>query len=120
VKNKWIFKIKRNGIFRARLVACGYSQVPGIDFQESFAPVINDVTLRILLIIMLVWNLKGKVVDIETAFLHGELKEKIYMHLPDGLEGDKQKECLYLKKTIYGLVQSAWEFNKKLGLGLKE
>jgi Reverse transcriptase (RNA-dependent DNA polymerase) len=45
VKNKWIFKIKRNGIFRAQLVACGYSQVPGIDFQESFAPVINDVTL---------------------------------------------------------------------------
>jgi hypothetical protein len=41
---------------------------------------------------MLVWNLKGKVVAIETAFLHGELKEKINMHLPDGLEGDKQKE----------------------------
>ena len=69
---------------------------------------------------MLVWNLKGTVVDIETAFLHGELKEKIYMHLPDGLEGDKQTECLSLKKTIYGLVQSAWEFKKKLGLALKE
>jgi Reverse transcriptase (RNA-dependent DNA polymerase) len=69
---------------------------------------------------MLVWNLKGTVVDIETAFLHGELKEKIYMHLPDGLEGDKQAECLSLKKTIYGLVQSAREFNEKLGLALKE
>ena len=44
IKNKWVFKIKRNGIFRARLVACGYSQIPGVDFQESFAPVINDVT----------------------------------------------------------------------------
>jgi Reverse transcriptase (RNA-dependent DNA polymerase) len=73
VKNKWIFKIKRNGIFRARLVACGYSQVPEIDFQESFAPAMNDVMLHILLIIMLVWNLKGKVVDIKTAFLYGEL-----------------------------------------------
>jgi Reverse transcriptase (RNA-dependent DNA polymerase) len=72
-----IFKVKRNGIFRARLVACGYGQVPIIDFHESFAPVMNDVTLRILLIIMLVWNLIGKGVDIETAFLHGELKEKI-------------------------------------------
>jgi Reverse transcriptase (RNA-dependent DNA polymerase) len=63
-------------------------QVPGIDFQESFAPVMNDVTLRMLLIITFVWNLKGKIVDIEPAFLHGECKEKIYMHLPDGLEGD--------------------------------
>jgi Reverse transcriptase (RNA-dependent DNA polymerase) len=88
VKNKWIFKVKRNGIFRAQLVACWCSQVPGIDFQESVAPIMNDVTLRIMLIIMLVWNLKGKVVDIETAVLHGELKEKIYKHLPDGLEGD--------------------------------
>jgi Reverse transcriptase (RNA-dependent DNA polymerase) len=44
MKCKWIFKIKRNGVFRARLVACGYSQVPGIDFNESFAPVINDVS----------------------------------------------------------------------------
>jgi hypothetical protein len=41
---KWIFKIKQNGIFRTRLMACGYSQVPGIDFNESFAPMINDVS----------------------------------------------------------------------------
>jgi hypothetical protein len=68
IKNKWVFKIKRNGIFRARLVACEYSQVPGVDFQESFDPVINDVTFCILLIMMLNWNLKGKIVDIKTAF----------------------------------------------------
>jgi Reverse transcriptase (RNA-dependent DNA polymerase) len=61
-----------NGVFRARLVACGYSLVPGVDFQESFAPVINDVTFRILLIMMLTWKLTAKVVDIETAFLHGD------------------------------------------------
>jgi Reverse transcriptase (RNA-dependent DNA polymerase) len=72
IKNKWIFKAKRNGIFRARLVACGYSQIPGMDFQESYAPVINDVTFRILLVTMLTWNLIGKVIDIETAFLHGD------------------------------------------------
>jgi hypothetical protein len=77
IENKWVFKIKRNGIFHARLVACGYSQVPGVDFQESFAPVINDVTFRILLIMMLTWNLKGKIVDIKTAFLHGNHKETI-------------------------------------------
>jgi hypothetical protein len=44
IKNKWMFTVKRNGIFLARLVACGYSQVPGIDFSESFAPVLNDVS----------------------------------------------------------------------------
>jgi hypothetical protein len=118
IKNKWVFKIKRNGIFRARLVAFGYSQVPGVDFQESFAPVINDVTFRILLIMMLTWNLKGKIVDIETAFLDGNLKETIYMEISKGMKAN-ENECLILKKTIYGLVQSAREFYKKLVLALK-
>jgi hypothetical protein len=53
--------------FLARLVACGYSQVPGIDFSESFAPVLNDVSFRIMLIAKLVWNMTCSVVDIETA-----------------------------------------------------
>jgi hypothetical protein len=89
-----------------------------VDFQESFAPVINDVTFRILLIMMLTWNLKGKIVDIETAFLHGNLKEKIYMEIPKGMEAH-ENECLILKETIYGLVQSTIEFYKKLVLALK-
>jgi Reverse transcriptase (RNA-dependent DNA polymerase) len=72
IKCKWIFKIKRNGVFRARLVACGYSQIPGIDFNESFAPVINDVSFRIMLISKLIWNLKACIIDVETAFLHGD------------------------------------------------
>jgi Reverse transcriptase (RNA-dependent DNA polymerase) len=40
VKHKWVFDIKRNGTFRARLVACGYTQIPGIDFMEAYSPVI--------------------------------------------------------------------------------
>jgi hypothetical protein len=72
IKNKWIIKVKCNGIFRARLVACGYSQVPGIDFSESFVPVLNDVNFRIMLIAKLVWNMTCAVVDIETAFLYGD------------------------------------------------
>jgi hypothetical protein len=59
-----------------------------VDFQESFAPVINDVTFRILLIMMLIWNLKGKTVDIETAFLHRNLKETIYMKTPKEMEAN--------------------------------
>jgi hypothetical protein len=88
---KWIFKVKRNGIFRASLVACGYSQVPGIDFIAVFAPVLNDISFRIMLIAKPVWNMTCTVVDIETAFLHGDLNEEIYMEVPKGLEIEHNK-----------------------------
>ena len=88
IKCKWIFKIKRNGVFRARLVACGYSQVPGVDFNESFAPVINDVSFRVMLIIKLTRGLQATIIDVETAFLHGNLQEEIYMNIPDGLDSN--------------------------------
>jgi hypothetical protein len=118
IKCKWIFKVKRNVIFRARLVACGYSQILGIDFNESFAPVINDASFRIMLIAKLIWNLEGSIVDAETAFLHGELQEEIYMNIPEGMSY-VSKHCLLLTKTIHGLVQSAREFYKKLMATLK-
>ena len=53
IKSKWLFNIKRNGKYKARLVACEYSQIQRIDFQERQAPVINDVTWSILLITMM-------------------------------------------------------------------
>ena len=113
VKQKWIFKIKRNGVFRARLVACGYSQIPGVDFTEHFAPVVNDITYRIMLVASILWRLTNVIVDVETAFLHGDLEEEIYMDCPEGLDHEND-ECLLLQKTIYGLVQSARQFYKKL------
>jgi hypothetical protein len=63
--------------------------------------VINDVIFRILLIMMLSWNLKGKIVGVETAFLHGNLKETIYMEIAKGMEAN-EKECLMLKKQFTG------------------
>jgi hypothetical protein len=113
IKNKWIFKVKRNGIFQARLVACGYSQVPGIDFSESFVPVLNDVSFRIMLISKLVWDITSTVVDIETAFLHGDLDEEVYTEVSKGLKIEHNKK-LMLKKTIYGLIQSSRKFYEKL------
>jgi hypothetical protein len=76
IQCKWIFKIKRNGTFRERLVACGYSRIPGIDFNESFAPVINDFSFRIMLIANLIWNLEASIVDLETAFYMVNFKWK--------------------------------------------
>jgi hypothetical protein len=121
VKHKWVFKVKRNGVFRARLVACGYSQIPGVDYTENYAPVISDVTYRILLICEIVWGLTSKIVDVETAFLHGDLEEgqEIFMDCPEGIKHEDD-ECLQLQKTIYGLVQSARQFFKKLVACLKE
>ena len=113
VKCKWVFKIKRDGRFRARLVACGYSQIPGVDFQESFSPVCHDATLRILLICMIIFMLSGKIADVETAFLNGSLEEEIFMDCPPGMDHEED-ECLLLLQCIYGLVQSARQYHKKI------
>ena len=91
VKNKWVFKVKRNGIFQARFVACGYSQIPGVDFQEHFAPVVNDTLYRIMITVMMMMGLKAKIVDIETAFLHGDLEERLTWTLQKASEPQKTK-----------------------------
>ena len=124
VKCKWVLEIKRSGVFRARLVACGYSQVAGVDFTETHCPVINDTTFRIMLVVQMIQGYCCKLIDIETAFLHGELGdgEEIYMNCPEGMDSDGS-ECLLLLKTIYGLVQSSRAYSKKfkevlLGIGL--
>jgi len=64
VDSKWVFKIKCNSVFQAHLVACGYSQIPGINFTENFAPVMNDVTWHILLVAMIVWGMDAIIVDV--------------------------------------------------------
>ena len=120
-KCKWVWKIKRNGVFRARLVVCGYSQIPGVDYQEHFAPVINDITWRILLIAMMIWKLDAWLIDIETAFLHGEFEEgeRAFMDLPTGMNHveenlDPNEDCIELMRTAYGTVQGARQWWKKL------
>ena len=112
VKYKWVFEVKRNGIFRGRLVACGYSQIPGIDFTDVYSPVANDVTFRTVLVAKQLMKLDALIFDIETAFLLGDLDKKIYMKCPDGMV-HKDDELLLLKKTIYGLVQSSRLYYKK-------
>ena len=64
----------------------GYNQVPGVDFTDSFAPVVNDVTFRILLGRMMMEDLNCMLMDVETAFLYGEIGEEIYMEVPVGMK----------------------------------
>ena len=68
VKSKWVFKIKCNGVYRARIVACGYSQIPGVDFSENYLPVVNDINNSLLIVAMIIFHLSAKIVDIEFAF----------------------------------------------------
>lgn len=116
VGSKWVFKVKRSTDgsvkFKARLVARGFSQKYGEDYDETFAPVVRQTTLRTLLSIAAKEKLAVHHFDVETAFLHGELNETIYMKQPTGfIEGDFSKVCL-LKKSIYGLKQAARVWNE--------
>ena len=116
-----MFRVKRNGVFRARLVALGYSQNPGVEFTDNFAPVINEVMFRIMLVMMMINKCESDIIDIVTAFLYGELPEKIYMKIPQELNEyskqekfDKEEYCLMLDKALYGLVRLVREFHKQL------
>jgi hypothetical protein len=83
IGNRWVFFEKRYGTLSARLVALGYSQVAGIDFSNHYSPVLCDTSFRIILKIIQKLKLKAWSIDIETAFLNGELTEEMYMKIPD-------------------------------------
>lgn len=111
IGNMWIYKYKYNsdGTIKrpkSRLVVLGNRQVRGRDFKETFAPVAKMTTVRSLLCVVAA---KGWVVhqmDVHNAFLHGDLKEEVYMKLPQGFQhSDPNKVCL-LHKAVYGLRQA--------------
>ena len=105
IGNIWGFKIKIDGNYRARLVVFGYSQIPGVDCTDNFAPVVHDVSFRIALARMMVDKLDSLVMDVETAFWYGEIDEEIFMKSPVGIEeidpGSSPEDCYQLLKGIY-------------------
>ncbi|GJU22285.1 retrovirus-related pol polyprotein from transposon TNT 1-94 [Tanacetum coccineum] len=113
---KWIYKVKLDelgGILKnkARLVARGYHQEEGIDFEESFAPVARLEAIRIFLAFVAHMNMVVYQMDVKTAFLNGNLREEVYVSQPDGfVDKDKPNHVYKLKKALYGLKQAprAW------------
>ena len=113
------FQIKGNGVYCARLCGLGYVQVPRLDYTKKFSPVVLEVNFCIVLILMMKYGWVREIVDVETAFLYGKLEEEIYLKTPTGLDlvtGKKSEpgDCLVLLKAMYGLVQAACQFYKKL------
>ena len=106
---KWVYKIKYDSKgniekYRARLVAKGFTQREGIDYNETFSPVSCKDSCRIIMALVAHYDLELHQMDAKTTFLNGELKENVYMAQLEGLvvEGKEHLAC-HLKKSIYGL-----------------
>ncbi|KAG8497793.1 hypothetical protein CXB51_007423 [Gossypium anomalum] len=100
--------------YKARLVAKDYSQIPGVDFTDVFSPVVKHSSIRALLSIVAMHDLKLERLDVKTAFLHGELEEDIYMQQPEGfIVSEKEDYVCLLRKSLYGLKQSPRQWYKR-------
>ena len=106
---KWVFKTKKDSLgnierYKARLVTKGFTQKEGIDYTETFSPVSKKDSLRIILVLVAHFDMELHQMDVKTAFLKGELQEKVYMKQPEGfLSSDGEHLVCKLKKSIYGL-----------------
>ena len=123
VKNRWIFKTKLNpdGTLdkrKARLVAKGFTQRKGVDYGETYSPVVRFESVRMFLSIVAAENLELVQFDVKTAFLHGDLDEDIYMEQPEFFN-DGSGNVWKLLKGLYGLKQSPRCWNHKIDLFLE-
>lgn len=126
IDNRWVFKIKEKtdgsiDRFKARLVARGFNQQFGVDYNETFSAVVRFTSIRTILAVAANRRMKLKQFDIKTAFLNGKLDDVVYMKQPIGFSDGTDKVCRLIK-SLYGLKQAArcWakrfsDFVKKLG-----
>jgi hypothetical protein len=115
IKNKWVFKLKQhsNGSierYKARLVAKGFQQRDGIEYTETFNPVIKPATIRILFSLALHYSWPLKQLDVSNAFLHSHLTEEVFMEQPTDFKNNYPNYVCKLQKSFYGLKQTprAW------------
>lgn len=127
ISNRWIFKRKYDqdgniSRYKARLVVRGFSQIAGLDYLETFAPVIKFTTVRIVLALVAQLDLECHQMDVKTAYLNGEVEEELYMEQPVGFVQKGQEDLVCkLEKSLYGLkrvqrtgIQNLIRYSKSL------
>src|SRR5258705_6915469 len=120
IKCQWVYNVKTDGRKQGHLVAKGFSQIPGIDFEETFSPVARFETVRLLLALSPLEDWEIQAIDVKTAFLYGELDEELYMEQPEGFIIKGQETKVYrLKEALYGLKQASLALNKQADKSLK-
>ncbi|KAJ3532326.1 hypothetical protein NM688_g7442 [Phlebia brevispora] len=115
---KWVFHLKRDEAgnvvkYKARLVAQGFSQVEGINFNETYSPVVRLESLRTVIALGNALDMDLHSIDVVGAYLNGTLKEEIYMRQPPGYEDGTGRVCRLLR-PLYGLRQAGYEWNETM------
>ena len=118
VSCKWVFKLKRDAdgnvaCYKARLVARGFTQAYRINYMDTYAPVTRLETIRLLFALAVEKDWEIRQIDVKTAYLNGDLDEKIFMALPEGYDVP-EGHVLLLRKSLYGLKQAGRQWYKRL------
>ena len=85
IELRWVFKIKKDGRYRSRLVELGYKQERGYNYDQTYSPIIQDISFKLILLMTLKRNCILNKVDIKTEFLNTKLDEEVFISLPEGI-----------------------------------